>query len=69
MVEEGDRIVIDIPNRRLDVDLPDELLQARLEAYNPRPPALTEGFLATYSRLVGPASSGAMFGYEEQSDL
>jgi len=68
VVEEGDRIVIDIPNRRLDVDLPDELLQARLEAYNPRPPAITEGFLATYSRLVGPASSGAMFGYEDRSD-
>jgi len=68
VVEEGDRIVIDIPNRRLDVDLPDEILLARLEAYNPRPPAITEGFLATYSRLVGPASSGAMFGYEDRSD-
>jgi len=68
VVEEGDRIVIDIPNRRLDVDLPDEILLARLEAYNPRPPAITEGFLATYSRLVGPASSGAMFGYEDWSD-
>lgn len=60
-LQEGDPIVIDIPNRRLDVDLPADVLQARLAAWQPRPPAITTGFLATYSRRVGPADCGAIF--------
>lgn len=61
LLQEGDPIVIDLPNRRLEVDLPDEVLQARLAAWQPRPPVITTGFLATYAARVGPADRGAIF--------
>lgn len=61
IIQEGDWIDIDIPNRRLNVRLPDEVIQARLAAWKPRPPAITSGFLATYSSRVGPADRGALF--------
>ena len=60
IVQEGDRITIDIPNRRLDVQLSDDVIQARLAAWTPRPPAIREGFLAAYTRWVSPADQGAM---------
>lgn len=60
IVQEGDPISIDIPNRRLDVHLSDETICARLAVWTPRPPAITSGFLATYARLVGSADRGAI---------
>jgi dihydroxy-acid dehydratase len=60
VVQEGDLITIDIPKRRLDVQLPDDIVQARLASWKPRPPAITEGFLAAYSRWVGPPDQGAL---------
>ncbi len=59
-VQEGDLIEIDIPNRRLDVRLSDEEIRDRLVSWKRREPAVTTGFLATYSRLVGPADRGAV---------
>lgn len=60
IVQEGDLITIDIPNRRLTVHLPDEIIHSRLAIWQPRSPAITTGFLATYSRRVGPANCGAV---------
>ncbi len=60
IVQEGDLIEIDIPNRRLEVHLSATEIQARLATWQPREPAITTGFLATYSRLVGPANCGAV---------
>ena len=59
-LQEGDAIVIDIPNHRLDVDLPEDVLRARLAAWKPRPPAIRAGFLAMYTQRVGPADRGAI---------
>jgi len=59
-VQEGDLIEIDIPNRCLNVRLPDETIRDRLAKWQRREPAITTGFLATYSRLVGPADRGAV---------
>jgi dihydroxy-acid dehydratase len=59
-VQEGDLIEIDIPNRRLDVCLPDASIRDRLAKWQRREPAVTTGFLATYSRFVGPADRGAV---------
>jgi dihydroxy-acid dehydratase len=60
IVQEGDLIEINIARRRLDVRLSDETIEERLAAWQPREPAITTGFLATYSRLVGPADHGAV---------
>ena len=59
-VEEGDLIEIDIPNRRLELQVSTGTIERRLAAWQPRTPAITTGFLATYSRLVGPADRGAV---------
>ena len=60
LVEEGDRITIDIPAGRLELDVPVEVLQKRRQ--NWRPPervGLQKGtLLDRYRRLVGPASRG-----------
>ncbi len=65
VVQEGDLIEIDIPNRRLELRVPPEIIERRFAAWRPRKPAITSGFLATYSRIVGPADRGAVTGWEE----
>jgi len=60
-VEDGDRIVIDIPSRRLEVKLSDEDLAARLEALPAFQPKVTTGYLSRYAKMVTSASTGAVF--------
>ena len=60
LVREGDPIVLDIPNRRLDVDVPDDELASRLKGWSPPSPRYTKGALAKYARLVSSASRGAV---------
>jgi dihydroxy-acid dehydratase len=62
IVEEGDLIEIDIPHRRLELRVPRETVERRMAAWQPRAPAITSGFLATYTRTVGPADRGAVMG-------
>lgn len=61
-LRDGDIIVIDIPQRRLDVEIPDEELRARLDRWTPPPPRYTTGVMAKYARLVSSASRGAVTG-------
>jgi len=60
LVHEGDPIVLDIPSRRLDLDVPAEVLAARARAWTAPPPRYTHGALAKYARLVSSASEGAV---------
>jgi dihydroxy-acid dehydratase len=62
VVREGDLIEIDVPGRRLNLLIPEEELALRLAEWHPRRPAVTTGFLGLYSRIVGPASCGAILG-------
>jgi dihydroxy-acid dehydratase len=59
-VRDGDLIEIDIPQRRLTLLVPEEEIAQRLAGWRPRPPAVTTGFLALYSRWVGQANRGAV---------
>jgi len=61
-LREGDTIVFDIPNRRLDVELSDEEIAARLKSWTPPLPRYTSGVMAKYARLVSSASEGAITG-------
>ena len=58
----GDRIMIDIPNRTLDVLVDPAELDARREAFTPLPPRYERGVLAKYAKLVASASNGAVTG-------
>jgi dihydroxy-acid dehydratase len=59
-LHEGDIVVFDVPSRRLDVELPDEELAARLRAWEPKPPRYAAGVMAKYARLVSSAAQGAV---------
>jgi dihydroxy-acid dehydratase len=59
-VRDGDRITIDVPGRRIDVDLPAEEIAARAAAYVPPASDVDGGVLAKYARLVSSASEGAV---------
>src|SRR6476661_1382309 len=61
-IRDGDRVTFDVASRRLDVDLTDEEIAARVAAYEPPPPAYRQGVMAKYARLVSSASEGAVCG-------
>ena len=60
MLQEGDIIRLDIPNRRLDAQISDEEFTDRRAAWRPMKPRYTNGVLAKYARLVSSASEGAV---------
>lgn len=59
-VREGDIISIDIPNGRLNVEIPDEELKIRMTEWKAPAPRITKGYLGRYARLVSSASTGAV---------
>lgn len=60
LVEDGDRIRIDIPNRVIDVLVEDAVLEQRRRVWQPIAPRYTKGALAKYAKLVGSAENGAV---------
>jgi dihydroxy-acid dehydratase len=56
----GDRVTIDVDSRRIDMEVPDAEIEARLRDWSPPPPRVTTGVLAKYASLVRPASEGAI---------
>ncbi len=59
-LRDGDIVTLDVDARRLDVELSDDELAARLAGWQPRAPRYTTGVLAKYAAQVGSASEGAI---------
>ena len=59
LLEDGDRIDIDIPNRTLNVSVTPEELERRRRGWQPRPPKISRGYLGVYAQLAAPADKGA----------
>ena len=59
LVEEGDRIAIDIEAGTLELKVTDEELARRRAAWQPPAPKYTRGVLARYAKLVTSADKGA----------
>ena len=59
-VRDGDTIVLDVENRRLDVDIPADELASRLLDWSAPEPRYKQGVFAKYARHVGSASEGAV---------
>ena len=57
---DGDVVVIDLVERRLDVEVPAAELERRRQTRQPSAPRYERGWLARYERLVGNASTGAV---------
>jgi dihydroxy-acid dehydratase len=60
LIQEGDTISIDIPNRKIQLEVNEEELQRRLSQWTPRETKHTAGALAKYARLVSSAARGAV---------
>ena len=56
---DGDMINIDIPARRVDVELSDQELSRRKEEWEPPPPKVTHGYLAHFAKHATSADKGA----------
>ena len=60
LVEEGDIIKINIPENKLELAVSEEELQKRKEAWQPRQPKITTGYLARYASMVTSGNRGAI---------
>jgi len=59
IIRDGDMIEIDIPARRLNVELSADEIKRRLSSWTPIAPRTRKGFLALYAQLALPADEGA----------
>ena len=59
-VRDGDRIRVDVPSKRLDLQVDGATLMERRRGWKPNPPRYTSGVLAKYARLVQGAETGAI---------
>ena len=60
LVEDGDPIRIDLPERRLDLEVAPDVLAERRRNSRARPARVTRGYLKHYAEHVAPASEGAV---------
>jgi len=61
VVEDGDQILVDIPNRKLELIIAQDEMDNRLKKWRPRPPKTDSGILGAYALLAEPAHRGAAF--------
>lgn len=60
VIENGDRIKIDIPGRSIDLLLSEEEIERRMAKWKPPEPKIRKGYLSRYARNVTSASTGAI---------
>ena len=60
LVRDGDLISMDVESRQLNVNISDEEMEARRDAWQPPAPRHTTGVLGKYAKLVSSASKGAV---------
>ncbi|MBA4369170.1 MAG: dihydroxy-acid dehydratase [Desulfobacterium sp.] len=61
IVREGDLISVDIPNKKLTLQLTDKEIEERFSNWKPPQPKVTTGYMARYAKMVSSASEGAVF--------
>jgi len=59
-VKDGDKILVDVHSKRLDLLVSDEEIAARKVGWKPNPPRYTKGVLGKYAKLVQGAETGAI---------
>jgi len=60
VVKDGDKILIDIPKRNLELLIPKTELNKRLKVWKPPKPKVKRGYLTRYARMVQSADKGAI---------
>ena len=66
IVQDGDLITIDIPNRSLHLHVSDEDIRSRLSHWKKPEPKFSKGYLALYGRLAESADKGAIIRHKFQ---
>ena len=59
-IREGDIVTFDVAARRLDVELPAEMIAERLQEWRAPPPRYETGVMAKYAAMVSSAARGAI---------
>ena len=62
-VRTGDQIEVDVPARRIHLDVADEELARRRAAWTPPPPRYPRGYGAMFARHIGQADQGCDFDF------
>jgi len=60
LVEPGDIITLDIPNRKLELEVDAAILAERRSRWVPRPPKIKSGWLARYAAMATSSDTGAV---------
>lgn len=60
LVKDGDRILIDIQKRKLELLVTESELNTRLKTWRPPKPKVNKGYLLRYARMVSSADKGAI---------
>jgi len=60
IVQEGDTIAIDIPQKSINLKIDEQEIQARLDQWTQPAPKITKGYMARYARMVSSADKGAV---------
>ncbi len=60
IVKNGDKIIIDIPNRTIDIKLSNKEIKERLKKWRPPQPKIKTGYLSRYVKSVSSAGRGAI---------
>ena len=60
LIKDGDKIFIDIPNRKLELEVSEKELAERRAAWTKPEPKIKTGYLARYAKLTTSASTGAV---------
>jgi dihydroxy-acid dehydratase len=63
IVQDGDKIEIDVINGRLHLMVSDEEIAARMKKWVPKKPKFSRGYLSIYSQMVSSANEGAIVQY------
>ena len=64
IVHDGDKIVIDVESRSLELKVPQEEIEARLKAWKRPEPKFKKGWLGLYCKIAASGSEGAILKYD-----
>ena len=60
VIEDGDMISVDIPNRRINLEVDEQTIKARMAQWKQPPLKVKSGYLVKYAKSVSSAASGAV---------
>ncbi|MCK5311445.1 MAG: dihydroxy-acid dehydratase, partial [Desulfobacteraceae bacterium] len=66
IVKEKDEIIINIPDKKIELNISDQEIETRFKSYEKPEPKIKHGYLARYARQVTSAADGAIFKQENK---